>query len=87
MATELLTLSGVNHHYGESQTLWDVDLTVAQGSRTCLMGRNGVGKSTLLRCIMGLERLSGGSIHLRGERIDGRRAEARAGSRSTRFAA
>jgi len=78
LATELLTLQGVNHHYGESHTLWDVDLTVNEGSRTCLMGRNGVGKTTLLRCVMGLERLSGGSIHMRGERMDRRGAEARA---------
>jgi len=78
LATELLTLQGVNHHYGESHTLWGVDLTVNEGSRTCLMGRNGVGKTTLLRCVMGLERLSGGSIHMRGERMDRRGAEARA---------
>jgi urea transport system ATP-binding protein len=80
LATELLTLQGVNHHYGESHTLWDVDLTVLEGSRTCLMGRNGVGKTTLLRCIMGLEPLSGGSIYMRDQRLDRRGAEARAGA-------
>ena len=50
----VLTLSGVNQSYGGSHTLWDVDLAVPSGSRTCLMGRNGMGKTTLLKCIMGL---------------------------------
>jgi len=50
----VLTLTGVNQSYGGSHTLWDVDLAVPSGSRTCLMGRNGMGKTTLLKCIMGL---------------------------------
>ena len=44
----------LNQFYGGSHTLWDVDLDVPAGSRTCLMGRNGMGKTTLLKCIMGL---------------------------------
>ena len=44
----------LNQSYGGSHTLWDVDLDVPAGSRTCLMGRNGMGKTTLLKCIMGL---------------------------------
>ena len=50
----MLAVKTLNHFYGGSHTLWDVDLSVARGSRTCLMGRNGMGKTTLLKCIMGL---------------------------------
>ena len=50
----LLAVKALNQSYGGSHTLWDVDLDVAAGSRTCLMGRNGMGKTTLLKCIMGL---------------------------------
>jgi urea transport system ATP-binding protein len=50
----VLTLTALNQSYGGSHTLWDVDLAVPTGSRTCLMGRNGMGKTTLLKCIMGL---------------------------------
>ena len=44
----------VNQFYGGSHTLWDVDLDVPAGGCVCLMGRNGVGKTTLLKVIMGL---------------------------------
>jgi len=50
----MLAVSALNQSYGGSHTLWDVDLAVSPGSRTCLMGRNGMGKTTLLKCIMGL---------------------------------
>jgi urea transport system ATP-binding protein len=50
----MLVINALNQSYGGSHTLWDVDLTVPEGSRTCLMGRNGMGKTTLLKCIMGL---------------------------------
>ena len=50
----MLAVSALNQSYGGSHTLWDVDLEVPTGSRTCLMGRNGMGKTTLLKCIMGL---------------------------------
>jgi urea transport system ATP-binding protein len=50
----VLTISGVNQYYGGSHILWDVTLGIADGSRTCLLGRNGMGKTTLLKCIMGL---------------------------------
>ena len=46
------------HHldqaYGGTQILWDVNLDIAPGECTCIMGRNGVGKTTLLKVIMGL---------------------------------
>ena len=51
----VLTVKALNQFYGGSHTLWDVDLAVPAGSRMCLMGRNGMGKTTLLKCIMGLQ--------------------------------
>ena len=55
----LLTVTGLNQYYGESHTLWDVDLDVEQGECIVVMGRNGVGKTTLLRCLMGVLPISG----------------------------
>ena len=49
----MLEVSGLNQFYGESHTLWDIDLTIKQGECICLMGRNGVGKTTLLHLICG----------------------------------
>ena len=49
----MLHLHGLNVSYGDSQVLWDVDLQVPEGQIVCLMGRNGVGKTTLLKSIMG----------------------------------
>jgi urea transport system ATP-binding protein len=60
----MLTVSGVNQSYGESRTLWDVSLAVEPGGCTCLMGRNGVGKSTMLKVIMGLLPTTSGSIKM-----------------------
>jgi urea transport system ATP-binding protein len=50
----MLAIQGLNQFYSGSHILWDVNLEVAEGSCTCLMGRNGMGKTTLLKCIMGL---------------------------------
>ena len=50
----MLEIKHLNQHYGESHTLWDVDLEVPAGDCVCVMGRNGVGKTTLLRSIMGV---------------------------------
>lgn len=58
----LLEVRRLNQSYGESRTLWDMDLTVEPGSFTCLMGRNGVGKTTLLKTIMGLLPVKSGEI-------------------------
>ena len=58
----LLSIKGLNQSYGGSHTLWDVALDVDAGSRTCLMGRNGMGKTTLLKCIMGLLPITSGAI-------------------------
>jgi len=61
-----LTVTALNQSYGGSRTLWDVDLMVPSGSRTCLMGRNGMGKTTLLKCIMGLLPTASGAIAFAG---------------------
>ncbi len=74
----MLELSGLNQYYGESHTLWDLDLAVARGSCVCLTGRNGVGKTTLLNCIMGLVPIAAGSIRFDGADITRRNAESRA---------
>jgi len=58
----VLAIHALNQFYGGSHTLWDVDLTVSPGSRMCLMGRNGMGKTTLLKCIMGLQPVSSGAV-------------------------
>ncbi|GAB6909118.1 leucine/isoleucine/valine transporter subunit; ATP-binding component of ABC superfamily [Desulfosarcina cetonica] len=60
----MLRVEKLNQFYGESHTLWDVDLEVPQGQCTCLMGRNGVGKTTLLGCVMGLLPVRSGRIRL-----------------------
>lgn len=74
----MLTIGKLNQFYGESHTLWDVDLDVPAGSCTCLMGRNGVGKTTLLKSIMGTLRVSSGSINFMGEELNGKPPELRA---------
>jgi urea transport system ATP-binding protein len=74
----VLKLEGINQYYGESHTLWDLDLNVAEGECTCLMGRNGVGKTTLLKCIMGLLLVREGVIKYQGEDLTKLSAERRA---------
>ena len=58
----MLELHQVSAAYGKSQVLWEVNLDIAAGEAVALLGRNGVGKTTLLRTIVGLHNLSGGSI-------------------------
>ena len=58
----MLAIQGLNQFYGGSHILWDVDMLVPEGSCTCLMGRNGMGKTTLLRCLMGLLPIRSGRL-------------------------
>jgi urea transport system ATP-binding protein len=74
----MLEISGINQFYGESHTLWDTQLEVPAGGCTCLMGRNGVGKTTLLKVIMGLLPVRDGRIQFASQELAGRRAEVRA---------
>jgi len=74
----MISINKVNQHYGGTQILWDLDLDIEPGSRTCIMGRNGVGKSTLLQCMMGLRPITSGEILMGGSPIHNKSAEARA---------
>jgi urea transport system ATP-binding protein len=74
----LLAIKALNHSYGGSRTLWDVDLDVLAESRTCLMGRNGMGKTTLLKCIMGLLPVTSGEMTFAGTDLLALPAEGRA---------
>jgi urea transport system ATP-binding protein len=65
----MLHIKQLNQFYGGSHTLWDVDMIVPTGSVTCLMGRNGMGKTTLLKSIMGLLSTSSGAIEYQGNDI------------------
>lgn len=58
----MLVIDKLNQFYGESHTLWDLDLAVPAGQCTCVMGRNGVGKTTLMKAVMGEVKVSSGSI-------------------------
>ncbi len=68
--TALLEIRGLNTYYGESHILRDVDLTVNAGEMVCLIGRNGVGKTTLLKSLIGLLRARQGSIVFNGAVLD-----------------
>ena len=74
----MLKVQNLNQFYGESHTLWDVNLDVLAGNCTCLMGRNGVGKTTLLKSIMGLLPVESGSINLDGDELADKPPEIRA---------
>ena len=64
-----LQISDLNVFNGESHILRNVDLSVKRGEMVCLIGRNGVGKTTLLKTIMGLLKPRRGTIKLWGKRI------------------
>ncbi|MDZ7750579.1 MAG: urea ABC transporter ATP-binding subunit UrtE [Gammaproteobacteria bacterium] len=74
----MLSIEKLNQYYGESHILWDLDLDITAGSCTCLMGRNGVGKTTLLKCIMGLLPIRSGAIRFDGQDLAKQAAEQRA---------
>jgi len=74
----MLTIDQLNQYYGESHTLWDVHLEVPKRACTCLMGRNGVGKTTVLKTLMGLLPAASGRIEFAAERIEHWAAEKRA---------
>jgi urea transport system ATP-binding protein len=69
MTDSVLQVSGLNVYYGESHILRNVDLSIAPGQMACLVGLNGVGKTTLLKTIIGLLRQRSGSVRLAGEDI------------------
>jgi urea transport system ATP-binding protein len=76
--TKMLQVSGLNVYYGESHILRNVDLSIAPGQMVCLIGRNGVGKTTLLKSIMGLLQPRSGTIIFGGEVINTKSPDRRA---------
>ncbi|MFC7368871.1 MULTISPECIES: urea ABC transporter ATP-binding subunit UrtE [Vreelandella] len=62
----MLAIEQLNQFYGESHTLWDLNLDVPAGQCTCVMGRNGVGKTTLMKAIMGEVAVTSGQLRYQG---------------------
>jgi branched-chain amino acid transport system ATP-binding protein len=69
--TALLEIEGVQAGYGTLPVLFGVDMTVEPGEAVALLGRNGMGKTTTVRCIVGLLKATAGTIRFEGQRIDG----------------
>lgn len=74
----MLKIDNVNQHYGQSHILWGLSMEVREGTCGCLIGRNGVGKTTLLKCITGLLPITDGQILFNGKDISKLTPEARA---------
>jgi urea transport system ATP-binding protein len=74
----MLTVENLHLYYGASHALRGVGLTAAKGQVTCLLGRNGVGKTSLLRAILGLAPIRQGSIVWEGQELGGMPAHQRA---------
>jgi len=74
----VLQIKDLNQFYGESHILWDIGVDIKKGECVCLMGRNGVGKTTLLKSIMGLLPVKNGSIKFDGNELAGKDASVRA---------
>lgn len=74
----MLTIESLNQFYGQSHILWDIELTIPKGQCLCIMGRNGVGKTTLLKTIMGLLPSRSGTISFEDQAIGDQPAAARA---------
>ncbi|AHB87430.1 ABC-type high affinity urea uptake system ATPase component UrtE [Thermosynechococcus sp. NK55a] len=65
----MLRIRGLNVYYGESHILRDIDLSVPPGKMVCLIGRNGVGKTTLLKTVIGLIKPRSGQLDCQGESL------------------
>ena len=74
----MLQIKNINQYYGQSHILWDLSLNVKEGTCGCLIGRNGVGKTTLLKCITGILPVRDGVIEFNGNNINKLSTEARA---------
>ncbi len=67
----MLTVDNINLHYGAAQALRGVSITAPMGKITCVLGRNGVGKTSLLRAITGQHGVSAGTISFNGKSLNG----------------
>ncbi len=74
----MLQIKNINQYYGQSHILWDLSLNLKEGTCGCLIGRNGVGKTTLLKCITGILPVRDGIIEFNGNNINKLSTEARA---------
>lgn len=74
----LVELHDVNSYYGESHVLHDIDIAVAEGEVVALLGRNGVGKTTTLKTVMGLLDRQTGDIRFEGQQVGSTTPESRA---------
>lgn len=74
----MLHINNINQYYGQSHILWDLSLRIKQGTCGCLIGRNGVGKTTLLKSITGLLPIRDGQLNFDGKDISKLSTEARA---------
>jgi len=74
----MLNVQDINQYYGSSHTLRGITMSVKQGECMALLGRNGVGKTTLLQCLLGVQSLASGSIHFDGKDISKLTPHARA---------
>ena len=74
----MLDVKDINQFYGSSHTLRNVSMTVRQGECVALLGRNGVGKTTLLKCLMGIQAIKSGTITFNGDDISALAPHARA---------
>src|SRR4051812_39348945 len=72
----MLSVVGLTAFYGTSQALFDVRLDIGEGEIVALLGRNGMGKTTTVRAIMGLVRPGGGAVRFRGQELAGMSPEA-----------
>ena len=72
MSESLIKASGIHTYYGASHILRGIDFAVGRGETIGLMGRNGMGKSTLLKSIMGIVPPRQGSVHIKGQAMQGR---------------
>ena len=70
-ADHLIAARALHTHYGASHILRGVDFTVGKGQTIGLMGRNGMGKTTLLKSLMGIVKPSGGQVHVKGREMTG----------------
>lgn len=77
-ADAMLSVEAIDLHYGAAQALRGVSIAARPGEVTCVLGRNGVGKTSLLRAVIGAHPISGGAIRWEGAKLDGLPPHARA---------
>src|SRR3546814_11546862 len=74
----MLNVEGINLYYGASHALRDVSLTAEAGKITCVLGRNGVGKTSLMRALVGLQGVRSGTVSWEGRDITAMKPHERA---------